>query len=100
MLGAKAMTENRGRLCGGSYGDSVEAGERAVRLAGDRAGVGVSFGCCGRDIRKSGVQRTSHSRSHQRQPVGKNDIYEGFPLMAGPSPFRILHSHWVCSSRY
>ena len=30
----------------------------------------------------------------------QNDIYEGFPLMAGPSPFRILHSHLVCSSRY
>ena len=66
--------------------------------------------------RFQGAERTSSKRGylcrHERVRAWKlhqvlrvpsmrqNDIYEGFPLMAGPSPFRILHSHWVCSSRY
>lgn len=53
----RAMTENRQRLYGKSYGGLVGAGERAGRLAGGRAGVSVTFGCCGRDIRKAGVER-------------------------------------------
>lgn len=56
----------------------MEAGERAGRSAGDRAGVGVTFGCCGRDIRKSGVrvQRTSNWRFHKRENKARSRRFQ------------------------
>ena len=51
----------------------------ALGLAGDQSMTGYALG---------GSRRIMG-------PVYKNDVYEGFPLMAGPSPFRIPHLHWV-----
>ena len=42
-----------------------------------------------------GIERRGPTNC-QRVRLSKNDVYEGFPLMAGPSPFRIPHLvRWV-----